>query len=384
MKQIIEFVEPLREIYVEAHIADIHFGIMDPHIQYQILSEQFLKPLSEMNVLDIISINGDLFDHKFMANSDVVLYANYFIYDLIQICKMKNATLILINGTGSHDSDQLKMFYPYTRDRTVDVRIVINEAMFIYVKGKKILAIPELYNRGSRYYEELLFNSGMYDSCYMHGSFSGAIMGKNEPNLNSDREPIFRIEDFCMCKGPIISGHNHVYGRYKEDFYYSGSPLRWRFGEEEEKGFIILLHKPQLRKYIIHFEPIKSFRYDTVNLDEMLNTDPKIIIDYIESLRQQGIHHIRVKFTREDLEKIEILRNYYRTKSDVKIETDFEQQRLIEQIDQLDNKYRQYDYLFDKSLSSNEILVRYINQRYGTDYWTVDTLKSFLQELDQL
>lgn len=384
MKQVIEFVNEPKEIYIEAHIADIHFGVIDPQVQYQILNEQFLVPLMNMNTLDIVSVNGDLFDHKFMANSDAVMYASYFVNQLIQICRSKRATLILISGTGSHDADQLKMFAPYLSDPSIDIRLIINNVSFQFVKGKKILCVPELYGYGQDYYNSFLNDQGVYDACYMHGTFAGAIAGKNVPDLNADREPVFKIEDFALCRGPIIAGHNHVFSRYKNDFYYSGSPIRWRFGEEEEKGFIILLHKPRLRQYLIHFEPIKSFRYDTVNLDYMLNDDPRHIIDYIASLKSQGIDFIRIKFTKSDLDKITLIKNYYRTRSDVKVESDYEQEKLQHQIDNLDQKYHQYDYLFDKSLSSEEILVRYINQSQGSDYWTVDTLRQFLHDIEKL
>ena len=153
----------------------------------------------------------------------------------------------------------------------------------------------------------------------MHGTFAGAIPGKNRPDLNSDREPVFCIEDFAICNGPIISGHNHVFSRYKNDFYYSGSPIRWCFGEEDEKGFIILIHKPQIRQYYIHFEPIKSFRYDTVYLDKMLDDDPRYIIDYITNMKRQGIDYIKIKFTKNIVEKIALIKNYYRTYSDIMV-----------------------------------------------------------------
>ena len=65
MKQVIEFTN-LKETFVEAHIADLHFGTIEPATEYKILNEQFLNYLEKMNVLDIVSINGDIFDHKFM------------------------------------------------------------------------------------------------------------------------------------------------------------------------------------------------------------------------------------------------------------------------------------------------------------------------------
>ena len=162
MKQVMEFIDNNKTL-VEAHIADLHFGVIEPDKQYKILKEQFLDYLNSMNVLDIVSVNGDIFEHKFMANSDAVVYALYFMNALVDICKRKGATLILISGTGSHDADQLKLFTPYMRDPNVDVRIVF-EAQFLYVKGKKILAIPEMYNRGEEYYTKYLMNSGSYDA----------------------------------------------------------------------------------------------------------------------------------------------------------------------------------------------------------------------------
>ena len=138
-----------KDIFVEAHIADIHFGVMDPLKEYRILQEQFLSYLANMNVLDIVSINGDIFDRKLMANSDAVMYAMYFMRTLVNICIRKNATLILILGTASHDADQLKLFTSFIGTE-VDIRIVL-ETQFLFVKGKKILCIPEMYNMGGEY-----------------------------------------------------------------------------------------------------------------------------------------------------------------------------------------------------------------------------------------
>lgn len=382
MKQVVEFTNK-QNLYVEAHIADIHFGVIDPKVQYNLLESQFLFYLEQMNVLDIVSINGDLFDHKFMASSEAVMYANYFIGRLVDICRKKRATLILISGTGSHDANQLNLFAYLMRDPTVDVRVIMNDAQFIYVKGKKILCIPELYNKGEEYYNSLL-NSGVYDSCYMHGTFVGAIYGKNERDLNSEREPVFDIEDFGMCRGPIISGHVHIAGSYKQDFYYSGSPLRWCFGEEQTKGFLILIHQPTTRQYYIHMEPITSFQYVTVNLDHMLNDDPKKVIDYVADMKANGVDYVRVKFTKNIAEKVNLIKQYYRTKPDIKIDTNFEQIKIQQELDTLNTEYQQYDYLFDKNLSPEQILVQYINKDLKDEYWTVDTLKEFLHSIEKI
>lgn len=380
MKQVLNFIN--KDVFVEAHIADLHFGVMDPLKEYHILQEQFLNYIDSMNVLDIVSINGDIFDRKLLANSDAVMYAMHFIQNLVNICIRKNATLILISGTASHDADQLKLFTPFLGSG-VDIRIIF-ETQIIFVKGKKILCIPELYNMGEEYYNKFLLNSGFYDSCYMHGTFVGAIRGKDEPNLNSSREPVFSIDDFKFCKGPIISGHNHINSVYKRDFYYCGSPIRWRFGEEKEKGFLILIHNLQSRKYLVHLEPIYSFRYNTINLDDMLQSDPKFMIDYVNNLKSNGVDFIRIKFTKNDAEKISILKSYLNNRNDIKIEANFEKEKIRKQLQQMDEKYSEYDYLFDENLSSNEKLVQYINQQENSSYWTLDTFLNFVNEIKNI
>ena len=380
MKQVIYFIN--KDLFVEAHIADLHFGVMDPLKEFSILQEQFLNYIDSMNVLDIVSINGDIFDRKLLANSDAVMYAMYFVQNLVNICIRKNATIILISGTASHDADQLKLFTPFIRSG-VDIRIIF-ETQFIFVKGKKILCIPEMYNMGEEYYLRLLQYSGWYDSCYMHGTFMGAIRGKDEADLNSNREPVFSMDHFVSCKGPIISGHNHVNSVYKKDFYYCGSPIRWRFGEEGEKGFLILVHNLATRRYLVHLEPIQSFRYDTINLDDMLQSDPRFIIDYINKLKSDGIDFIRIKFTKNDSEKISILKSYFNNRNDIKIEANFEREKIKRQLQEMDEKYQEFDYLFDDNLSSKEKLVQYINQQENSTYWTLDNFEKFVSEIKNL
>ena len=366
-----------KEVFVEAHIADIHFGVMDPMIQYNILKEQFLNYIYSMQTLDIVSINGDLFDHKFIASAEAIMVANQFINDLVNICKMKNATLILISGTSYHDSNQLNLFRYLETSNDVDVRIV-NEAKFLYIKGKKILCIPELYNKGSSYYYDFLYYNGYYDACYMHGTYKGAIYGKNVPNLDSNREPVFDIKDFSFCLGPIISGHKHIRSIHDNDFYYCGSPIRWCFGEEQEKGFLILLHDLTTRHYLVHFEPITSFRYDTIELSDIINNDPNTIINYINEIKSRGIYKLRVVFTINDRDKIAILKSYYKANKNVTLVVDEEKQAVEEKINEMEDEYNKFLYLFDRNLSPEEKLTQYMNQVHGTTFWDVDVLNKLL------
>lgn len=366
-----------RGTLIEAHISDIHFGALDPAYQYKILEEQFISQIDKIKV-DLISINGDLFDHKFMSNSDVIMYAIKFISRLVDICKRDRATLILVSGTPLHDAGQYSLFYHYLEDPTVDVRIIEN-VKFEYVKGKKILCIPELYGRTAEYYNEFLLNSGLYDSVCMHGTLKGAIYGKNEEDIGAQREPVFSINNFVNCAGPIISGHNHVPGCYNSHFYYCGSPYRWKFGEEEEKGYLILLHNLDTREYYTHFEAIMSYRYNTVNLDDMLAGDPKYIIEYIKGLQSKGIENIRIEFTIDNEDTLNIVKNHYKNDSSVKIKSESKATQVLKASEEMLDKYKEYDYIFDRKLDEYEIMSRYINQNKGYKYISSEELMSFIK-----
>lgn len=367
----------------EIHISDLHFGVLDPAYQYTILEEQFFSKIEDID-FDILSINGDIYDHKFMSNSDAVMYAIKAIDRAVGICRNKNATLILIHGTYEHDANQLKLFYHYLQDSTVDIRIVEN-IKFEYIKNAKILCIPELYGKGKEYYENCLYNSGLYDSVFMHGTIKNAIYGKDKEDLDSAREPVFSIDNFCMCRGPIISGHVHVQQCLNGYFYYTGSPYRWCFGEEEPKGFLIVVHDLDTGYHYTHFEEIKSYRYDTINLDHMLNLDPKNVIEHIDNLKKNGIDYIRVEFTNipNDLEQsnLELLKNYYRTNSFVKLKIEnLNNKKVLEQNQEFLEKFNQYEYILDSSLSEYDILTRYINDQKGYKYISVEELKKIIEE----
>lgn len=371
-------------MFIEAHIADIHFGAMNPNLQYGILKDQFINKLAKMPILDIVSVNGDIFDHKFMASSDAIAVAQYFIKDLISVCAMKNATLIIIGGTYSHDADQIKLFYPLAEQarNICDIRIV-EECRYEYVKGKRILCIPELYGKGKQFYQNLMFGNGVYDSCYMHGTYVGSIYGKELPDLDSQREPVFCINDFGFCAGPIISGHVHNARCFDSHFYYCGSPYRWSFADADvDKGFIFLLQDLVTHTYSVQYEPIISDRYAIINLDSMINSDPNDIIQFILRKKvEENIKYIRIDFTVSNADAINILQTYFRGNKEVVINDKSRKDEITKETKEIVEKYKDYDYIFDRNLSPEAKLAKYINQCKNEVYITADDLVNLLKDL---
>lgn len=368
----------MKDVYKIVSIADIHMGVLDPKYMYTQLKSQFVDRLINLD-FDILAICGDITDSKYMSNNPIISYTVTLINDIVNLCRMKNATLIIIDGTQSHDNGQLSLFYHYMQDPSVDVRIV-EQMQFEMVKGLKILCIPERYGLPEEEYNKFLFESGRYDLCLLHGTFKGSIKGSEVSSLKSNHAPVFAINSFCNCAGPILMGHYHVPGCYEEYAYYNGSALRFRFGEEEEKGFLVTLFNPTTRRHYTELIPIDSYIYNTININHLINSDPKDIIAYIKEIKEKdNIDFIRVQFNNSN-DNINIVRNYFKNSGDVKLQELNKKDKQIQEIDKtIIEQNEQYSYILDNSISDYEKFVRYINQNEGYDFIAVDELIELLE-----
>ena len=370
-----------RGISIQAHISDIHFGVIDPKVEFDILKEQFIEKIKNLP-LDCISIDGDLFDKLAMSNTDTILYANLFFRELYTICKLNSqkgihTVLLLLMGTRNHDADQLRLFYPYLNDNDVDVRIV-EQVQFEIINGCKVLCIPELYGLDEKVYDKYLHESGLYDMAFMHGTFEGSIYGNN---VGEGR--LFREYDFSNCYGPCICGHIHTGGCFGGFCYYNGSPIRWAFGEEETKGFQLVLYDMDSRYSYVYKEPIYSFKYETLFIDDLLYTDPQQAIEYIKDLKsKQKIDYIRLKCIErsEIIENLNILKEYFRNDRTVKIKVDkqSEQQKQLDQ--QTKDLYEQYSYFFDNAMTPYEKFARFVNESQTDIVVSADQIIQILKE----
>lgn len=366
---------PNRGMLVELHIADLHFGAFDPEDQYKILMEQFYQPAMSLPKVDIIAVDGDTFDHKVMSNSDVAMYACKFIDNLVYLAEQKNATLIILAGTYSHDYDQLKLFYHYIDgeySKRVDVRVVTT-IQFEDVKGARILCIPELYGIDETIYSKFFFESGYYDAAFVHGTYKGSVYGDN-----AGMGRLLTERDFIYCKGVAISGHVHKSGCFNGFYYYCGCPYRWKFGEEEDKGWLLLVHDLDTQIHYVQFMKIDSYRYDTIYVDQLISEDPQKIIQWIDNRQKKdNIDYIKVKF-RVNIPGSDrmIINQFYHNNKHTFIE--FLDQKEIETEKVKEEISNGYDYLMDDSISDLEKFIRYVNDNEGEQFITTEKLKELL------
>jgi hypothetical protein len=357
-----------------ASIADIHMGVIDPKTQYDILKEQYLNIISELPKLDIIAIDGDLYDHKIMANSAAAMYGSLLISDIVNIARIKNSTVVLIVGTKSHDNDTLRLYYSYVNDPTVDFRLV-ETIRFEYIKGAKILCVPELYGVDEEVYQYYLHND-WYDMCFMHGTFKGAVYGDN---VGQGR--LFTIDDFDHCLGLMISGHVHIPGCYSKYFYYCGSPIRWRHGEEQEKGFLLTYINLDTMSHYMDFVPIQSFKYKTIDLDDIISEDPQVVINYINDLKEsEYIDYIKIRFNHSvsNANKI-IMNNYYRSHDNVSLEFMSTQEEELKKAE-LETTMDKYNFILDPNLTDEQKFVMYVNEQEGYEFISIEQLTEILND----
>jgi DNA repair exonuclease SbcCD nuclease subunit len=213
----------------------------------------------------------------------------------------------------------------------------------------------------------------------LHGAIKGAIYGMDKVDFNG-KTPVFGLESFRRCYGPIICGHVHVAKCFENHIYYCGSPIRWKFGEEQAKGFLICTYNPNTYQYYMHFQVIESFRYDTINLTNMLAFEPIVVIEHIKKLKEKGIDYIKIKFDTA-CPTTDLIKKHFSTSRDIKIDVadaKFAEtiQRNQENVDDMDK----YAYMLNPNAKPEEIFVQYVNQCMGECYITVEELTKILNE----
>ena len=137
--------------------------------------------------------------------------------------------------------------------------------------------------------------------------------------------------------------------------------------------------------YYVHKEPIFSFRYDTISIDDILMSDPKDIVDYINKLREEkGIDHIRLTCISniDTQDTINILKEYYRLDKTVKWKVTKQEDLAKESFDKkTQDLYDQYSYFFNKSMSPYEILAKFVNDSQSDMIVTADQIMEALRDL---
>ena len=357
----------LNKLFKVVFISDIHFGAIKPESLYYQLKQYFLKVLKNVKV-DMVVIGGDLFHNIISMNYSTSYTILLFMQKLVNICIENKVKYIrVIQGTLSHDNNQLHNFHIYEDLTEIDFKIVLNVQEEILKEKISILYLPEEYIKDSKeYYNNYFKIPKKYDFIFGHGLIDEVAYyaEKQESEITLAKAPVFKAKELInACRGPIFFGHIHKNIIIRKHIYYSGSFTRWKHGEEEDKGFYICIYNRKSTKYINKFltndlAPI----YKKIVIDIYENTDVnKIDIGNIEA---DYIKLVLNNYTNSSY-AIDYITNLFKKKNNVKIEIkNLKELKLISKKIEEDDLY---DFVFDKSLTRNEIIQKFIKLKYNKD-----------------
>lgn len=376
----------IRDIFVVAAISDIHFGATKAEVLYEELKESFLNFIKNKKI-DMIVICGDYYNSIVNLNTKTSHLSLLFMKELVAICKENGIKYIrIIQGTLSHDNNQLKNFIVFERDKDIDFKVILTVREEYLEEGLNILYVPEEYiTNPIEYYKEYFSKIKFYDFVFGHGMFKETSFTTNDGESSISRAPIFDSSIFeNICKGPVVFGHIHVRTNLRKQIHYTGSFSRWVYGEEEPKGFLVFLY--DTRDSFTNYGFVKNKlakKYDTIEVVHIPEDIPiKSFIKHLNSFKRDNLRIkliINNHMNTDEAMNLSILREYYSNKTGFKLE--IINNAFIEKEKETEEKVNkvlsEYDFVFDKKLPIEDKIKLFINKRYSKEI-SIEKIKDIL------
>lgn len=290
------------------HTADIHWcdnyreEIINPFLE--------LKEYIKKEKPKYVVFAGDFFDRR--INNDENLFIETIGY-LIEISNYAKH-LVIIKGTQSHDNYSLSILKEFNKIKT---NIHYYDTLTVdEIDGDKWLLIPEEYPEDPISYYKDIYKEKI-DYIAGHGELEGAMLhsGIDNRKLKGWKFNVPLLET-TGCKWSMW-GHIHKPQSLSKKTFYSGSLARWRYGEEEDKGFRIYNNDENTTSFIkIHTaseyktykeEDLKEIiekkeinKYKNINIRIAAEKDSEIVKEFIKTLDKE------VDFLEKKVEKVEI------------------------------------------------------------------------------
>lgn len=355
------------------HISDIHFGALPAERLYNELDKVFFNHIKNMTRCNYVMIEGDLTDSKLSFNDKDSMYLIKFMDKLIKLCiKYRVSKIRVLQGTISHDLNQLENFNHYTKKSNIDFRIIRTVTEEMLFPDFNVLYVPEEYVEDSNeYYRQFLDKENDYYQLIVgHGTFDfmAFVNQKSESEKHIKNAPVFKSNEFLdVTNGAIIFGHIHTPNTFK-NIYYISSFSRWCFGEEQPKGFIEYIYSTKSKKFNVkRIENTYARKYVTFDLDNSfknknLKSEDKIKI--INDLKEKNkVDFIRIKFDKDNLDDegdALILKDYF-SNSNVKLNIT---NNLKKETTKEDKEFEdKYSFIFNKDYKLETIISKFLETK---------------------
>lgn len=370
-------------------INDIHFGIKDSKRVYDEL-QQFKDFLKQQKRIDLLVINGDYFDGKLSVGDPASFYAVNFFAELVDIVKQHDECFFrVIQGTRSHDLNQLQIFKHYEADPALNFRI-IESVCEENILGRNFLYIPEEYPEDiNEFYKEFKAEEKLYDVIFSHTTWDFVAMPGQIENAmkNTHSSPVLFWKEWkhTIPNGFISSGHIHGRNVYSNKIYYSGSFSRWNFGERSAKGFTHFEFDDENNYSVKFIDNELAPKFEVFSVRELEidleTTEIAVIKEMLDTqIGDSETDHLRIDLNGLSKERIEILKEYYAPRTNVKIEVREDKKTFLKESKTAQKEeFEKYKYITKRQLPLNEMIKKYCKEDLKTDI-SLEKINTILKE----
>lgn len=365
--------------------ADYHWGAMDADKQLQ--ESQFILDYLTNNKVDLFTICGDYFDHRLLVNSKAAINAMAFMQAVINISQDKKFNIVIMQGTESHDFDQLEIFRSF---ESQSFKIIKETSVDESLPGLQCLYAPDENLISHDYYAKYIdvINRDDLDIMFFHGTFDINAIGRSIddqiPNV------IFDYSFFNKKVNLMVGGHWHNGDNYGK-MYYTRSPYRWKFEEDLPKGFIHIEYDTKTKKNKIErVENTNTDRYYTFYVDTSLYNDINqysVLLNEVGTMIRDGVEHIRIKISITDDKElnnscIDNIINEFQNSKLVKVVTENKYAKQIKKshIEESNQYMDKFKYIFDGNNSISTIYKKFIYDTKGIDI-PLEEIESIINDM---
>lgn len=230
-------------------LSDIHVGHPNTPVQNTINGLNWIFFQHErLADIDLVFIAGDFFDSLQHLPSPAMYPVRQWINNFLRACKEHDVVVRVLEGTASHDWRQSAEFIHENVNSKIgaDVKFVTELSIERIERfGIDVMYLPDEWSPDPDVtWEQVVkllahHNLKQVDYTVMHGAFEYQLPEHlNLPTHSSERySSITRRYVFC--------GHVHKRSQHG-NILVAGSTDRLVHGEEEDKGYIKLQHRPEL------------------------------------------------------------------------------------------------------------------------------------------
>jgi predicted phosphodiesterase len=288
-------------------LSDLHIG--HPLNNFNIMLQGFNHIIPELSDTDLVVITGDYFHTSLNLNHIETHNAFTLLSKLMQLADQYKFKIRILQGTYSHDRDQINRLLPLLTGWNVDL-LYIDSLYVEYIDNHSFLYLPDnpLYQNMQNLITELqihnISKNNQIDFIMIHGLFD---IHKYHTNL-----PCYNLDFLSsICKYWICAGHIHTHQVWNK-YISVGSFTRFKHGEEEHKGYLILnnINNQWIPKFKINPYTIKFLSFI---LDQ---SDPDLIMhEYQEILKKHfNIHEeAYIRIILQDINQAKNLQAYTST-----------------------------------------------------------------------